>query len=147
MTGPEDPALAAWVTTVAVLFLKMFSNSAVQGLVRLKNRQFVKPEDAAFYGRKAPPAEEEHLLVQRAAAVWRNDLENIPIFLFLSLGLVLAGDEGTWTAGLCGLFVVARVAHTGFFFVPRQPHRNVAYQLGILSCVVAGLRGCWLVWG
>jgi uncharacterized MAPEG superfamily protein len=143
----DQPAFAAWATTTALFFVKLFGNSAVQGLVRLKNRQFVKPEDARFYGRNAPPAAEEHVLVQRAAAVWRNDLENIPMFLLLALGLVLAGDPGPWTAGLCGLFFVARLAHTAFFLAPRQPHRNIAYQLGILSCFLAVGRLLWLVWG
>ncbi len=147
MEAVHHPAFAAWATTTALLFVKLFGNSAIQGLVRLKHRQFVKPEDAKFYGRNAPPAAAEHILVERAAAVWRNDLENIPIFLILALGVVLAGDEGTWTAALCAAFVLGRLAHTAFFLFPRQPHRNIAYQVGILSCFLAAGRLMVLVWG
>ena len=61
----------------------MFSISMVQAIGRLGSDTFVNPEDARFYG-KTEPAAEEVPIVRRAQAVWRNDLENIPIFLFLA---------------------------------------------------------------
>ena len=67
------------------------------------------------------------------AAVWRNDLENIPLFLVIALGFVLAGGTNVWLRIYCGVFVVARVAHTLFYAWPRQPYRNIAYQTGLIG--------------
>lgn len=133
-------ALEYWVLATCALFLKMFVNSTVQGVVRVSNRAFVRPDDAAFFGRGAPPRERELPLVDRATQCWRNDLENIPIFLFLSLGLVLVGGSPHWVGIYSVLFVVARVLHTAFYLQPRQPHRNFAYVLGVSTTIAVGIH-------
>jgi uncharacterized membrane protein YecN with MAPEG domain len=128
-------ATGAYALTTVALFLKMFSTSAVQASGRIGTNTFVNPEDARFYG-KTEPAAEEAPLVRRAQAVWRNDLENIPIFLFLGLVYVLAR---CWPVGAViyfSSFVVARIFHAVFYFKAMQPWRNISYDVGIVICFV-----------
>lgn len=132
-------ALEYWIITAFILFVKMFFNSAVQGWVRIRNRAFVRPDDAAFFGGTAP-LDRELPLVDRAQQCWRNDLENIPIFLFVCLGLVLIGGSADWVGIYCVAFVIARILHTAFYLIPRQPHRNIAYQLGVIVTFAAGIH-------
>jgi uncharacterized membrane protein YecN with MAPEG domain len=117
---------------VVALFLKMFVVAGVQGIQRVKNKSFVRPEDAAFFGGGATPLSEELPIVQRAQHTLRNDLENIPIFLFLLLSYI---QLGCWPLGVFiygSLFVFSRILHTIAYLRPMQPLRNRAYLLGLL---------------
>lgn len=125
-----------WALTVVALFLKMFGIALLQGAVRGRARAFVKPEDAAFFGRGAAPAAEEPPLAARGQRLLGNDLENIPLFLFLSAGYIQLGGALSLVAGCCGVFVAARVGHTIFFLRQRQPHRAGFFALGALCSLV-----------
>ena len=129
----ERPTFQIWLILAVLLTFKMFVNSMYQGYYRVKNRAFVKPEDAACFGKGAAPKAEEHPMVQRAAICWRNDLENIPVFLILGLGFVLAGGSLPWCLAYFGLFFLARLGHTCFCLYPRQPHRTLIFSLGALA--------------
>lgn len=122
------------LTTVA-LFLKMFATAGVQGLVRMRSRTFVNPEDAAAFGRTgAAPA--DHPTAERAQRALRNDLENIPMFLFLAHAYV---ELGCWELGVhiyLPIFVLARIGHTIAFIRPTQPLRNRFYLVGVLVNLV-----------
>lgn len=124
-----------WFICVTVLWCKMFANSIVQGIYRVRSGHFTRPDDAAYFGKGAAVRAEELPIVQRASACWRNDLENIPMFLIIGLGFVLADGPATAALIYFGLFTVARIAHTIFYLRPMQPWRNVAYQLGTLTTV------------
>lgn len=126
-------AFRYWLISLVVLFLKMFANSAVQGVTRFRTKSFAWPEDAAMI-RGARAVERDPELVERASRCWRNDLENVPIYLFLGLGFVLAGGAPWWAALYFTIFTVARVLHTVFYLRGVQPWRNLAYQLGLLVC-------------
>ena len=126
-------AFRYWLISLVVLFLKMFANSAVQGVTRFRTNSFAWPEDAAMI-RGARAVERDPELVERASRCWRNDLENVPIYLFLGLGFVLAGGAPWWAALYFTIFTVARVLHTVFYLRGVQPGRNLAYQLGLLVC-------------
>ena len=117
-----------------ILFFKMAANATVQALGRLGSRTFPNPEDARFFA-QSPPAPDEAPIVTRAAAVWRNDLENIPIFLFLGLIYVTLG---CWPGGAFiyfSIFVVARILHTIFYLFGLQPWRTISYGIGLAMCI------------
>ena len=132
-------AFRYWLISLVVLFVKMFANSAVQGLTRFRTKSFAWPEDAALF-RGAQTVERDPELVERASRCWRNDLENIPVYLFLALGFVLAGGAPWWAALYFTTFTVARVLHTIFYLRGLQPHRNLAYQLGLLVCFALAIH-------
>jgi uncharacterized MAPEG superfamily protein len=122
-----------------ILFFKMLANSVVQGRARTGAKVFVTPEDARFFGATAPAADELPL-VKRAAACWRNDLENIPIFLFLALIYVTLG---CWPQGAFiyfTIFVIARILHTVTYLRGMQPARTIVYTLGLLVCVIMSIH-------
>src|SRR5277367_6783826 len=114
-----------------ILFFKMVANSVVQGRARVGSKAFPNPEDAVFFGAPAPAADELPI-VKRAAAVWRNDLENIPIFLFLGLIYVTLG---CWSGGAYiyfSIFAGARILHTVAYMQGMQPSRTIFYVIGLV---------------
>lgn len=132
---PDFPALPAFALTLVALFLKTSLTSLLQVAGRFRARTFTRPEDAALVGLRPRP--EEAPFVQRCASVWRNDVENLPLFIALALVYVLLGAPPDAAALLFGLYVVLRYAHTVVFMLGLQPWRALLY--------LAGMAVCWLI--
>ena len=122
--------LRIYAITAIVLALKMAAISVMQGRARVASKIFVNPEDAVAFEGKAMP--EEHPAVQRAAKAWRNDLENIPIFLILAWIYVAAGLSVIAFAIYCGVFTLVRIAHTVCYLNSIQPWRTYAFMVGAI---------------
>lgn len=123
-------ALQAYALCVVVLFLKMFLVSCYQGYHRLRFVAFTNPEDAAVFRRIAQAAERPQVI--RAAKVWANDLENIPLFFALG-GLAVALEAATLPVlWLSVVFTVARVLHTLAYLRGLQPWRTLFYGIGVI---------------
>jgi uncharacterized MAPEG superfamily protein len=125
--------LRMYAITAIVLALKMAAIGVVQGRARTSAGLFVNPEDAKTFRAKQAP--EEVPEVQRAARAWRNDLENIPIFLILAWIYVGAGLSGTAFAVYCIVFMAARIIHTICYLNSIQPWRTVAFTMGALTMI------------
>lgn len=126
-------ALLVYACCVVVLFIKMLAISCYQGYFRLRYLAFTNSEDAAVFRRSACPAELPQ--VTCAAQAWRNDLENIPIFIALA-GLAIALEApAASTAWLSGVFTVARVLHTVTYLARLQPWRTLSYGVGVLCLI------------
>ena len=122
-----------YAITAIVLAFKMFAIAIVQGRARVSAGIFVNPEDArTFHAKEAP---EEAPMVQRAARAWRNDLENIPIFLILAWIYVTAGLSSTAFVVYCLVFMAARIAHTICYIGAIQPWRTIAFTIGAIATV------------
>ena len=112
---------------------------------------FTLPEDATLFGAKQ--VAEELPIVQRAARAWRNDLENIPIFLFLGFIFIMSPFSVGAEAIYFAVFAAARIAHTIFFLNAMQPWRTIAYAVGAIASfaltvhIIVGLvfRQCTLL--
>ena len=63
----------------------------------------------------------------------RNDLENIPIFLILAWIYVAGGLPTTAFLIYCGLFVLARIAHTICYLNGIQPFRTITFTIGAFT--------------
>jgi glutathione S-transferase len=125
--------------TAVILFFKMFAISIVQGIGRINAKQFVTAEDARFFAHE-PPAPDEAPIVKRAQMAWRNDLENIPIFLFLGLIYVTLG---CWPGGAFiyfTIFIVARILHTVAYLNGMQPWRTIFFTIGMVVCVSLSIQ-------
>jgi glutathione S-transferase len=128
-----------YALTTVILFFKMLAISVVQALARTSTKTFTNPEDAKFFGASAPAADEMEI-VKRAAAAWRNDLENIPIFLFLGLIYVTLGcwPEGAYI--YFSIFVIARILHTVVYLRGLQPARTIFYSFGVFACIALSIQ-------
>ncbi|HUA33338.1 MAG TPA: MAPEG family protein [Candidatus Binataceae bacterium] len=125
--------LKMYALTTIVLALKMAAISIAQGRARTAAGVFTNPEDAKAFGGQT--ATEEAPGVRRAARAWLNDLENIPIFLFLAGIYVAAGlSAGVFTI-YCIVFMAARIVHTIAYLNSLQPWRTIAYVVGSLVTV------------
>jgi glutathione S-transferase len=122
------PLLRIYALTTIVLALKMASIAIVQGRARTGEGAFLNPEDAEMFGGQAVPEEPE--MVQRASRAWRNDLENIPIFLILAGIYVSAGLSTTAFVIYCVVFMAARIIHTFCYINSIQPLRTVSFTVG-----------------
>jgi len=128
----EEPWSAVALVAI-VTHLKLFVLAAIQGVTRVSTRRFVKPEDAAFFGRGAAPASEEHPRVLLAQRAIDNEIQNLPTF---ALGLVVYAalrGPGAFALIVTCVFLLARAAHAWFYVRPTQPHRNRVYVLGQLA--------------
>lgn len=133
------PAFRVWVLSLVILLFKMHANSGMQKRGRLDAGGYPRPEDAKMFGIEV---KEDTGLALRASQIWRNDLENIPLYLFVSLAYVLAGGPELWAWILFGTYTVARVLHTVCYVKSIQPWRFRCYatahfaQLGIVGMLV-----------
>jgi uncharacterized membrane protein YecN with MAPEG domain len=123
--------LETYALTAVVLELKMAAIALVQGRGRMTSGQFVLPEDAKMFGGTEAPNEAP--VVDRASKAWRNDLENIPIFLILAGIYVMAGLSTQAFAIYCVVFVAMRIVHTYTFIKALQPWRTVSFTIGVLA--------------
>lgn len=126
---------SAVVLVALVTHLKLFVLAGVQGVTRVAHRRFVKPEDAAFFGRGAAPASEEHPRVLLAQRAIDNEIANFPTFALALVAYAALRGSGAFALGVAGVFLCARCAHSWFYVRPTQPHRNRAYILGQLATV------------
>ena len=92
----EPRVLAFYALATVTLFIKFWLLAVTQGLVRVRHKTFVNPEDARVFGRGGEAAAAEHPTVARAGAAMRNDLENLPFFFVLALVYTLLG---CWPTG------------------------------------------------
>jgi uncharacterized MAPEG superfamily protein len=123
--------LQMYTITAIVLALKMAAISIVQGRGRMTAGVFTNPEDANTFGARLATVEPPE--VERAAKAWRNDLENIPIFLIIAWIYVYAGLSARAFVIYCIVFMVARIAHTVCYLNAIQPARTIAFTVGALT--------------
>lgn len=139
------PAWPAFVAALIALFAKTTATSLLQVVTRARARTFLLPEDAALF--RVRPASAEAPLVQRCAGVWRNDVENLPLFLALALTYVLAGAAQHAAALLFGLYVLLRYLHSAAFLLRLQPWRAILFILGQSVCWIIAVRIGLLAFG
>lgn len=129
------PALHPFALSLLALFTKTTLTSIVQVVSRFRSKRFLLPEDAALAGTQAVASESP--FVQRCANVWRNDVENLPLFLLLALTYVLLGATSASAAWLFSGYVLIRYVHTLVYLRGIQPWRAVLY--------LSGMTVCWLI--
>ncbi len=132
------PAWPAFVAALIALFAKTSATSMLQVVSRILAGTFLLPEDAALLRVQRVAAEAP--FVQRCAFVWRNDVENLPLFLALALTFVLAGAPASSATLLFSLYVALRYLHTGAYLLGLQPWRAILYLSSLATCWVIGAK-------
>lgn len=131
----EEPWSAVAIVAL-VTHVKLFVLAAIQGVTRVSTRRFMKPEDAAYFGRGAAPASEEHPRVVHAQRAIDNEIENLPTFALALVAYAALRGSGVFALTIAAVFLLARIAHSWFYVRPTQPHRNRAYILGQLATFI-----------
>lgn len=129
------PALPAFAIALVALFAKTTLTSVLQVGSRVRAGVFPIPEDARLMGKV--PAEAEADFVRSCANVWRNDTENLPLFLALGLTYTLLGAPADAALTYFGAYVSLRYTHTLVFLLGLQPWRALVF--------LAGLAVCWMI--
>lgn len=132
------PALSSFVLALLALFLKASLLSGLQVISRIRSRRYLLPEDAGMFGLRSVEAEAD--LVQRCARVWRNDVENLPLFLALALTYTLLGGTQSSANWLFGSYVLIRYLHTVIYLRGLQPWRAILYLSGMAVCWMIAIR-------
>lgn len=129
-SGLDPMALKALGICTAILFFKMFAIGLYQGMTRRKHHVYTVPEDAKLLTKEAP-AEQEHPDYLRACNAYRNDFENIPIFIALAWATLHLHSADQWAPMYFAAFTLARCAHTFCYLKALQPWRTLAFALGL----------------
>lgn len=139
----QFPALPAFVFALLALFIKTSATSMLQVISRIRANTFLLPEDAKLL--RTTTVTREADFVARCANVWRNDVENLPLFLMLALTYVLLGAQAESAQLLFGIYVALRYAHTIVYLRALQPWRAIMYLSGLAVCWVIAYRCVLLV--
>jgi uncharacterized MAPEG superfamily protein len=71
----------------------------------------------------------------RAVRAQANTLENLPVFILLSLAAILLGADAGTTRTLAWAFVGARALHMGAYYADLRTFRSIAFAVGFLSVI------------
>ena len=146
------------ISSVALL-TKMFLTLMVQGGKRFEAGSR-PPEDARFgalakgksqtYGVPSDRTDsnQESLEVKNAKIAdirWQrivlNDLENIPLGLFVCLMSVISNGNVTANSVLILSFTISRIGHTIAYAYCLQPYRSYAWGIAVISVFAIGING------
>jgi uncharacterized MAPEG superfamily protein len=126
------PAFQPLVVISVLLAIKMAAVAFVTAKARFDSKVVLNPEDAPVNpGAQARSEEAESTL--RAKRAHLNDVENIPVFMFLALLFTLTGCSAMAGWIYFGVYFVARTLHTVFYLRAVQPWRTAAFALGQLT--------------
>ena len=133
-------AVSSYAFVATLLLLKAMLAATVQGHQRMTSKAFRYPEDAGHWG--GATVSEEADLVKRAQRLLLNDAETQPLFLALGAAYVALGAWPLGAPMYFGVYGLSRVAHAWFMLRPRQPHRNRAFAVGLLTQLVLAVHVC-----
>jgi len=126
----QYPALSILGVAYLILVLKMVAVGSYTSVIRIRRGHYATPEDYALQGLPPPAGPDED--IERARRAHRNDIENIlPFFgaaVFYSLTRPSLAMARLYFWGFC----IARILHSVFYLRQMQPHRTVAYTVGLL---------------
>ncbi|XP_003701454.1 microsomal glutathione S-transferase 1 [Megachile rotundata] len=115
----------------SILALKLIVMVPLTARYRFTNMVFSSPEDAAF--KKGSKVVYNDPDVERVRRAHLNDLENIPLWYIITFIWLTTGPS-TWLATiLIRSFVIARIIHTVSYLAKKQPHRAIAFFVGLFA--------------
>ena len=131
----ENPALKLYAIVASLLSLQMILLALWTGTVRVQRQVWVNPEDARL--NKGEEAASDHPDVLRVKRAHQNLLENSVPFLIVGLLYALSRPTMLGAQAYFFTFLGARLLHSVFYMLGRQPFRTMMFVVGILA--VAGM--------
>jgi uncharacterized MAPEG superfamily protein len=127
------PAFRLYAIVTLLLVVKMMIVGFYTAILRGRKKVFATPEDYETFGAMPRAADDD---IERARRAHLNDLESILPFLFVALLFALTAPS-IWIARLYFWgFFIARVFHSIAYIGRRQPHRTVAFAIGVTLTLV-----------
>ncbi|MBI4516334.1 MAG: MAPEG family protein [Deltaproteobacteria bacterium] len=130
----QYPALPVLGVVYLILVLKMIAVGSYTSSIRLRRGVYATPEDYELQGRTPPALPDED--IERARRAHRNDLENILPFFGAALFYALTQPSMFMTRVYFWGFCLARICHSVFYIRHRQPHRTIAFSVGLILMVL-----------
>ncbi|CAK9804852.1 Microsomal glutathione S-transferase 1 [Anthophora quadrimaculata] len=134
-TSLVDPELlrtfAFWGS---ILCLKVVAVVALTGRLRFKKQIFINTDDVEYFKKGKVVYTDPD--IERVRRAHLNDLENIPLWFFVTF-LWLTTGPAVWLAAiLIRTFVLARIIHTLSYAVyPKQPYRAISFFIGLVIII------------
>lgn len=138
----SDSVFLAYSLTSVLLCLNLLLLWIASGAVRAKGGKAINPEDGARYN--APVSDQDPPGVARILRAHRNAEAVIYPFLLLGLVYVLAGGTMTFAAPIFAIFVISRLAHSGFYLSAQQPWRTISFAISLLAAIALLFADVWL---
>jgi uncharacterized MAPEG superfamily protein len=134
----SNPALSIYAICATIIALQLIALAFLTGSVRVLNKRYVNPEDAAMT--KTERASEEHEKVARVRRAHQNALESaVPFF---AIGYLYAAQGPSKDGALIyfGTFTAARLLHSVFYLWGKQPFRTLMFGIGALALIGMGVH-------
>jgi len=140
-TPPFNPTFVAYCVTALVLSLNLIVLWGASGGARAKSRVAINPEDAALQKVALEPLDPAP--VARVLRAHANAQAVIYPFLVIGLLYVLAGGGARTAMIIFGVFVVARLAHSGFYLAGKQPWRTISFAISGIALLALMVALAW----
>ncbi len=124
-----------YTACMIVLCLNVLGLWAYSGSVRAKVKVTPNPEDILSVTKDSKLGADTPEIA-RVLRAHRNAADNIIPFAILGLLFVLWGGSPLLTAVFCGVFTLARLAHTISYLGEKQPWRTIAFVIGGIDTLV-----------
>ena len=139
--GIAHASFVAYCVTAIVLCLNLLFLWGYSGGVRTGAKSAPNPEDAALFKVDLDPTDPP--VVARVLRAHANAQAMIFPFLLLGLLYVLACGSYRAASVIFAVFVVARLAHSGFYLAGKQPWRTVSFAVSGLAMIALIVALIW----
>jgi uncharacterized MAPEG superfamily protein len=126
----HNPSFLVYSVSMLVLCFNVLALWGYSGFVRARSKTARNPEDV---GKGTELLDHDPPEVARVLRAHRNATDNILPFAVLAFLLVLWGASPLVVGVLCGIFTVARLAHSLAYLGEKQPWRTIFFGLGGLT--------------
>jgi glutathione S-transferase len=126
----QNPALQLLGVVYLILVLKMVAVGSYTSVLRIRRGVYATSEDFQLQGLSPPAGPDED--IERARRAHRNDLENILPFFGAALFYAFTHPSLFMARIYFVGFGTARVLHSIFYIFQKQPHRTIAFTIGLL---------------
>jgi glutathione S-transferase len=133
MTPITDPSLRWYALAASAVAVHLFTLAGITGYVRATRKTFINPEDAAL--NKGKQADDDHPDVQRVKRAHINLMESAIPFFAIGWLYVVTGASDTGAKAYFGTFVGARILHSIFYMLGKQPLRTITFAIGVFAVV------------
>jgi uncharacterized MAPEG superfamily protein len=139
--GVSHSLFLAYCVTALILVVNLLFLWGYSGGVRTGSKKAPNPEDAALFGVEFEPTDPPP--VARVLRAHANAQALIYPFLFLGLLYVLACGSFLVASIIFAVFVVSRLAHSGFYLAARQPWRTASFAVSGLAVIALMVALIW----